>query len=37
MQTVGEKRSVAAAVEFSRVAIVPRDTDTTAMKSSLII
>jgi len=34
MQTVGEKRSIAAAVELSRVAILSRDTDTKAMKTS---
>ena len=37
MQTVGEERSVAAAVEISRVASLSRDTDRKAMKTSLII
>jgi hypothetical protein len=37
MQTVGEKCSVAAAVEFSRVASLSCDTDTKAMKTSAII
>jgi len=37
MQTVGEKCSVAAAVEFSRDASLSCDIDTKAMKTSLII
>jgi len=37
MQTVGEKLSVVAAVEFSRVTSLYCDTDTKAMKTSLII
>jgi len=37
MGTVGERRSIAAAVEFSRVASLSCDTDRKAMKTSLII
>ena len=37
MQAVGEKCSVAAAVEFSRVASLSYDIDMKAMKTSLII
>jgi hypothetical protein len=37
MQTVGEKRSIAAVVEFSRVASLSCDTDMKAMKTSIII
>ena len=37
MQTVGEKCSIGAAVEFCRVEIVLCDNDTKTMKTSLII